>query len=100
MAKSVQRLLTTLPLLTRDKDTAAMQLLRALPLQTGVARQCPTLSHAPSEQVFSSPLPDSYITANRSPTGMFGQTKNLGHSSAMEMKHPNTDGEGGRRGTI
>jgi len=36
-------LLTTLPLLTRDKDTAATMLLRSLLMQTGVAMQCPTL---------------------------------------------------------
>ena len=89
-------------------DTAATRLLSALLLQTGVARQCPTLSDGLSEQVLSSLNTDSIVTANRSstvmdveiggrmesalrslspnrsPTGMFGQIGNLRQYSAVQ----------------
>jgi len=46
----------------------------------------------------------SYLTQSSRPIvarpDLLGQTKKLRPSSAMEMKHPNTDGEGGRRDTI
>gem|GEM_PF-6269508 len=77
-------LLSTLPLLTRDGTLPPQQPLRTLPMLKGAARQCPTLSDGPGEFVFSflnprtqTLLPNSSVTANRSPTGMFGQIRYL-----------------------
>gem|GEM_PF-2001502 len=55
-AESALPLLTTLPLLTRDKDTAAALPRRELLLLIGAARQYPTLRNGLSEQAGYSPL--------------------------------------------
>jgi len=56
-AESALRLLTTLPLLTRDKDTAAALPRRELLLLISAARQCPMLRNGPGEVALGIPPP-------------------------------------------